>query len=147
MAADQIERFKTTFYQGYRAARDRPDLTVDEAWAIMLRAPFLAALSERETGAEYSARITALRSHVYVRTGVQLSEYVLAAILSAPAVHLGQEWVSRVTSSSAPDVAVIGGGEYRCTCTPLTDVGIMAKNPTCPAHGTPAVKFTVEDQR
>jgi hypothetical protein len=45
-ASAQIELFKTTFYQGYQAARDRPDLTMDEAWAIMLRAPFLSAMAQ-----------------------------------------------------------------------------------------------------
>jgi hypothetical protein len=31
----------------------------------------------------------------------------------------------------------------RCTCAPVTAVGVMVKDPRCPAHGTPVLRFTV----
>lgn len=40
---------KEFFYQGYRAARDRPDLTAATAWEIMLRAPMFASAALPES--------------------------------------------------------------------------------------------------
>jgi hypothetical protein len=35
----------------------------------------------------------------------------------------------------------------RCTCTPMTDIGVMVQDPHCALHGTPRFTFSVSESK